>query len=151
MRSSLATAAVQLVCTASVVILLLVVVQCQAEYPRLEHKGKDFANNSFIPRQRLNEDALQCVTCDHCNTSGINWYMYDEQGQEVLLLEYRNSNDSYYTTFEEGGIGLRHTENGSVGIFRCDILNSNGVKESLYIYIGTERIGKNIMYIHVTV
>ena len=138
MRSSLATAAAQLVCTASIVILLLVVVHCQSEYPRLEHQGKDIANNSFIPREGLNEDALKCC-CS--NTSGINWYMYDEQGKEVML-EYGNSNDPYYTTFEEGGIGLRHTENGTIGIFRCGILNSDGVRESLYIYIGSERIGK---------
>ena len=140
MRSSLATAAAQLVCTASIVTLLLVVVHCQSEYPRLEHQGQDIANNSFIPREGLNEDALKCC-CS--NTSSITWYMYDdEQEKEVMSLEYRNSDDPYYTTLEEGGIGLRHAENGTIGIFRCGILNSNGVRESLYIYIGTERIGK---------
>ena len=30
---------------------------------------------------------------------------------------------------------------GSVGLWRCDVPDSNGIQQSLYIYLGTEEIG----------
>ena len=136
MRSNLAISAAQLVCAAAV---LLVLARCQDVFPRLEHGGKIIANNSYILRSRIKEGenkTLKCVTDNPscCSNTSGNWY--DQQGNNI------NCDSSYCITFGEREINLTHTRHGTVGTFRCDIPNFNGEMESLYIYIGTQKSGK---------
>ena len=149
MRSNLAISAAQLVCAAAV---LLVLARCQDEFPRLELGGKILANNSYIYRARIKQKdrkTLKCVTDNRfcCNNTSGNWY--NEQEQDVRSMNVSNS--SYYTIYGEGEIGLRHTNSGTVGTFRCDIPDFNGVMESLYIYIGTEKIGEKYCLYNVSI
>ena len=128
-------------------------VQCQT-YPRLEHWSQDeerprvLQNNSFIDRSFIDENGdngvLRCVTDNPTCCSG-NWL--DNRG-EIVPPRESNANFSFYTT--ESLVGgrsvhsLKYRSGGdtAVGVFRCDIPNLFEVMESLYVYIGSNTIGK---------
>ena len=127
-------------------------------YPHLEHKTwfgtiRVLQNNSFIDRSLIDNTrsliddtsygALRCVNDNPACCSG-NWF--DTRGEIVYPLE-TNSNFSFYTneTLEDGrGVySLQYRSSGPivVGVFRCDV-NCTGDIESLYVYIGSNTIGK---------
>ena len=135
------------------VAFLTSLVQCQT-YPRLEHWSQDegtprvLQNNSFIDRSFIDENGdngvLRCVTDNPTCCSG-NWL--DNRGKIVPPRD-SNANFSFYTT--ESLVGgrsvhsLKYRSGGdtAVGVFRCDIPNLFEVMESLYVYIGSNTIGK---------
>ena len=47
----------------------------------------------------------------------------------------------------QGVVYLNRRTGGSTGLWRCDIPDSNGVQQSLYIYLGTQETG--IHYTHI--
>ena len=108
-------------------------------YPRFEFRGVVLVNNSYILWSRIGEgynDSLRCVTdnSDCCSNEEGNWY--NETGGEV---QYRSS--SLYVTRGDGVVYLNRRTGGRSGMWRCDIPDSNGVQQSIYIYIGTPTTG----------
>ena len=135
-------------------VTLFVWVQGQT-YPRLEHwrQGQGthaLENNSFVDRTHIAEgrdDILRCVTNNPTCCSG-NWF--DDRGQLVPSRD-SNTNSSFYTTTPgvvdgRSVYGLKYREGGNtvVGVFQCDIPDLYGVMKSLYVYIGSETIGKSV-------
>ena len=118
-------------------------------YPHFEFRGDVLVNNSFIVRgapAHIGEghnDSLHCVTdnSDCCTNGQGNWY--DETGGEVQQGSDGDSN--LYVTRGDGVVYLNRRRRGSSGMWRCDIPDTNGVQQSIYIYLGTPTSG---MYWH---
>ena len=114
-------------------------------YPHFEFRGDVLVNNSFIVRgapaniREGHNDSLHCVTdnSDCCTNGQGNWY--DETGGEVQQGSDGDSN--LYVTRGDGVVYLNRRRRGSTGMWRCDIPDSNGVQQSIYIYLGTPTSG----------
>ena len=111
-------------------------------YPHFEFRGDVLVNNSFIVRGLIGEghnDSLHCVTdnSDCCTNGQGNWS--NETGGEVQQESDGDSN--LYVTRGDGVVYLNRRTGGSTGMWRCDIPDSNGVKQSIYIYLGTPTSG----------
>ena len=122
-----------------VVLEIVVLVQCQS-YPLLVHDGIVLPNNSFIRRGPIGEgdNALMCVTdyTTECCTSAGNWT--DERGGAVHQGTPGESEEiGIYVTRGAGVVSLNRIRGGSPGMWRCDIPDSSGVMQSIYIYTGT--------------
>ena len=91
------------------------------------------------------DDSLRCVTdnSEYCTNGQGNWY--DERGVEVH--EGSDGDSDQYVTRGQGVVYLNNRTGGSVGLWRCDIPDSNGVQQSIYIYLGTK--GTGIHYTHI--
>ena len=126
-------------------VALLVVGVSSQSYPHFEFRGDVLVNNSFIvrgPPANIGEghsDSLHCVTdnSDCCTNGQGNWY--DETGGEVQQGSDGDSN--LYVTRGDGVVYLNRRRRGSSGMWRCDIPDSNGVQQSIYIYLGTPTSG----------
>ena len=125
-------------------LLLLVSVVSSQSYPRLELGGNNLKNNSILFYGSTGEgqddsSSLRCVTDNsECCTNGQgNWY--DERGDEVH--QGSDGNSDLYVTRGHEVVYLNHRTGGSVGLWRCDIPDSNGVQQSIYIYLGTPSSG----------
>ena len=123
-------------------LLLLVSVVSSQSYPRFEFGVNVLKNNSFVLRGSIGEgqgNSLRCVTdnSDCCTNGQSNWY--DERGDEVH--EGSDGNSDQYVTRGDRVVHLNNRTGGSTGLWRCDIPDSNGVQQSIYIYLGTEEIG----------
>ena len=122
----------------STAVALLSVASCQS-LPRFKHHGRSLLNNSFInSRDIMSGDyALKCVTdiVDCCNDTSVgNWR--DVRGSPVH--EGRNGTSCLYVTRGDGEISLNRKSgciNHASGLWRCDIPDSSGDMQSLYIYI----------------
>ena len=122
----------------------LVVISSQS-YPQFELRDNVLTNNSFIVRGapvNIGEgqnDSLHCVTnnSDCCNNGQGNWY--NVTGGEVQQGPDGDSN--LYVTRGDGVVSLNRRTGASTGMWRCDIPDSNGVQQSIYIYLGTKKTG----------
>ena len=122
--------------------LVVLAVNSQS-YPRFEFRENVLVNNSFIFRGNTSEgqnDSLHCVTdnSDCCNNGQGNWY--DVTGGEVQQGPDGDSN--LYVTRGDGVVYLNRRRGGQSGMWRCDIPDSNGVQQSIYIYLGTSATGE---------
>ena len=120
------------------IVVLVAGVNSQS-YPRFELGGNVLGNNSFLFRGSIGEgpdDSLHCVTDNsECCTNGqSNWY--DKRGDEVH--QGSDGNSDMYVTRGDRVIYLNRRTGGSTGLWRCDIPDSNGVQQSIYIYLGTK-------------
>ena len=126
-------------------VALLVAGVSSQSYPHFEFRGDVLVNNSFIvrgPPANIGEghnDSLHCVTdnSDCCTNGQGNWY--DETGGEVQQGSDGDSN--LYVTRGDGVVYLNRRRRGSSGMWRCDIPDSTGVQQSIYIYLGTPTSG----------
>ena len=124
--------------------LLLLAVKSQS-YPQFEFRENVLTNNSFIVRGapvNIGEgqnDSLHCVTdnSDCCNNGQGNWY--DVTGGEVQQGPDGDSN--LYVTRGDRVVYLNRRRGGQSGMWRCDIPDSNGIQQSIYIYLGTSMTG----------
>ena len=123
-----------------VFIILLGLGNCQS-LPKFEHQRRSQPNNSYIyyPDIRDREQTLKCVTdnVNCCNSSDVvNWR--DERGEPVY--EGADGTSCLYVTRGDGVISL-HRKRGcsdhTSGLWRCDIPDSSGEIQSLYIYISS--------------
>ena len=113
-------------------------------YPQFEFRGNVMVNNSFIVRGNISEgqnDSLHCVTdnsdcCNATNSTQGNWF--DPMEREVQ--QGPDGNHSLYVTRGDGVVYLNR-RTGQSGMWRCDIPDSNGVQQSIYIYLGTSATG----------
>ena len=122
-------------------VFALVAAVTSQSYPRFENV---LVNSSYILRPRIGEghnDSLHCVTdnSDCCRNGEGNWY--NERGGEVQQGSVGDS-DRLYVTRGDGVVYLNRRERGGgSGMWRCDIPDSNGVQQSIYIYLGTPDTG----------
>ena len=126
----------------SLLLLLLVSVVSSQNYPHFKFKTAVLRNNSFVFRGSIGEgqdDSLHCVTDNsECCTNGQgNWY--DERGDEVH--QGSDGISDLYVTRGQGVVYLNNRTGGSVGLWRCDIPDSSGVQQSIYIYLATRETG----------
>ena len=123
--------------------VLLSVVSCQS-LPQLEHDERSLSNNSFIFYRDIGSgyNALKCATdnVDCCNDASVgNWR--DVKGSPVQ--EGRDGTSCLYVTRGDGEISLNRKSgctNHTSGLWRCDIPDSSGDMQSLYIYISNSRL-----------
>ena len=132
-------------CHILLLVFALVAAVNSQSYPRFEFREDVLVNNTFIVRGAPvhigegHNDSLNCVTdnSDCCSNGEGNWY--DETGGEVQQGSVGNSN--LYVTRGNGVVYLNRRRGGSSGMWRCDIPDSNGVLQSIYIYLGTSETG----------
>ena len=120
-------------------LLLLVSVVSSQSYPRFEFRGAVLKNNSFVFRGSIGagqDESLRCVTdnsecCTNESEMSGSWhYEGGDQGP--------NRNSELYVTRV---VYLNRRTGGSVGLWRCDVPDSSGVQQSIYIYLGTSETG----------
>ena len=126
---------------------LMVVVHCQTSYPQFEFGDRVLTNNSYIHRGDIGEgvdDSLRCVTdySDCCAGVGAgldvgNWF--DRDGNEVY--QGADGATNLYATRGEEVVYLNRITGGVSGMWRCDIPDSDGMMQSIYIYLGTPTTG----------
>ena len=127
-----------------VTFVLLSIVNCQV---LLKHDGLPLSNNSFIWYLDIGDGdfVVKCmtdnITC--CNDSNAgNWT--DMKGTPVAEID---ADTCLYLTRGDEVISL-HRKSGCTdhtpGLWKCDIPDSSGEMQSLYIYISNDRsYGKN--------
>ena len=123
------------------VVVLVAGVSSQS-YPCFELGGNNILNNSILFRGSIGEgqnDSLRCVTdnSECCSNGQGNWY--DERGEEIH--QGSDGNSDLYVTRGQRVVYLNRRTLGSLGLWRCDIPDSNGVQQSIYIYRGTPETG----------
>lgn len=118
-------------------------VECQ--YPQLNHNSINYLNNSFIEgaiigQQSQGGSPLRCLT-NHtsCCTNNVGGWT-DPEGNSVH--EGVSGASDFYVSRGAGVIDLNRISEGLSGMWRCDIPDSNGAMQSLYIYIGADDTGK---------
>ena len=124
---------------------LIVVVHCQTSYPQFEFGDTVLTNNSYIDRGDIGmrvDNSLRCVTdySDCCAGNGSdvgNWF--DRGGNEVH--QGAGGDTDLYVTRGEGVIYLNRITGGAPGMWRCDIPDSGGMIQSIYIYFGSPNAG----------
>ena len=127
-----------------VVVLLLAGVSSQS-YPRFEFRGDVLVNKSFIVRgapaniREGHNDSLHCVTDNSECCSNGQGDLYDEMGRQVQ--QGPDGEGDLYVTRGDGVVYLNRRRGGTSGMWRCDIPDSNGVQQSIYIYLGTPTTG----------
>ena len=122
------------------VVLLLSVENCQS-MTGFEHDGHFRSNNSFTWYRDISDGyfALKCVTDNvYCCSDSGNWT--DRRG--IPEQEGTNGTSCLYVTRGNGVISL-YRKSGCTdhipGLWRCDIPDSSGEIQSLYIYISNRR------------
>ena len=131
-------------------IAVLVLATCQA-LPQFEYDGYLLSNNSLIFYHDIGYgySALKCVTHnENCctNNTAVTWT--DDRGR--LVQEGEDGISCTYVTREVGGISLNRRRDcnlPSSGLWRCDIPDSTGETQSLYIYFINGNIIK--LYFHI--
>ena len=121
-----------------VFIFLLGLGNCQS-LPKFEHQRRSLSNNSFIYHRDIDDgdQTLRCVTdnVNCCNDYNVGGWT-DERGRPVY--EGEDGTSCLYVTRGDGVISL-HRKRGcsdhTSGLWRCDIPDSSGKMQSLYIYI----------------
>ena len=140
----------ELICQLVLIVGLVSVVAVNSQsYPRFEIRGNVLTKNSFIVRGapvNIGEgqnDSLHCLTdnSDCCNNGQGNWY--DVTGGEVHQGPDGDSN--LYVTRGDRVVYLNRRTGGQSGIWRCDIPDSHGVQQSIYIYLGTAVTGTLVL------
>ena len=127
-------------------VALLSVLKCQS-LPQFEHDGYNLSNNSYIYSPDIGDGryALKCVTGSDncCNNSTVGGWR-DESGRPVY--QGADGTTCLYVTRGDGVISLhRNCSDHTSGLWRCDIPDSSGEMQSLYIYI-SNRISYGILY-----
>ena len=138
-----------------ILVVYSVIVNCQS-LPHFHSLGEPARNNSFIYYANIHEGggALKCVTnmsiiCCH-DTNVSDWR--DERGE--LVQEGADDGTCLYVTRGDGEISLNRRNSDCIpptsGLWRCDIPDSSGEMQSLYIYISNDTsFGKLASYIHI--
>ena len=122
-----------------VFIILLGLGNCQS-LPKFEHQRSSLPNNSFIYYHDIDDgdQTLKCVTdnVNCCNSSIVGGWR-DESGRPVY--EGADGTTCLYVTRGDGVISLNRdrscTSDHTSGLWRCDIPDSSGKMQSLYVYI----------------
>ena len=119
---------------------------CQS-LPQFKHEGYFLSNNSYIYYNDIGDDiggrnlSLKCVTdsVNCCNNSAVGSWR-DESGRPVY--QGADGTTCLYVTRGDGVISLnqkRGCNDHTSGLWRCDIPDSSGEMQSLYVYIGYDR------------
>ena len=121
----------------------------QTGYPQFEFRDNVLPNNSYVQEDSPTaigegvSNSLHCVTdyMNCCNSgSGMgNWY--DPTGVEVS--EQADGDSDSYVTRGDGVVYLNLRRCGQSGMWQCDIPDNSGQTQSIYIYIGTGKDGKD--------
>ena len=125
-------------------ILLLSLVSlgnCQS-LPQLKQETLFLSNNSYIYYNDIGDGdrALNCVTnssVNCCNNTDVGGWR-DESGRPVY--QGADGTTCLYVTRGDGVISLhRNCSDHTSGLWRCDIPDSSGEMQSLYIYISDRK------------
>ena len=123
------------------VVVLLSSMSCQS-LPMFEHDTRFLPNNSFIYYRDIGDEgfALKCVTDNvPCCNNSADGSWNDELGRPVH--EGADGDSCFYVTRGDRVISLNRKPgctNHTSGLWRCDIPDSSGEMQSLYIYIGND-------------
>ena len=111
-----------------------------------------YTNNSVVNITNIGTGsaALLCTTtykpCCYSGNPGTHWYF--PNGSQVYhfntLLFYRSRTSSRLFTDPPGAVLLhRNPESTTTGVFRCEILDSSGIFQSIYVGIYTATTGES--------
>ena len=124
-------------------VAIVAAVNCQPVL-RFEHDNGVLPNNSYITYTQIStgDRALKCVTdsADCCTDPDVGNWTY-ERGRAVQQGADENTNGDTcpYVTRGQGEVSLNRNSTcyPDFGLWRCDIPDSSGVIQSMYIYIGS--------------
>ncbi|CAI8048070.1 Receptor-type tyrosine-protein phosphatase S [Geodia barretti] len=125
------------------------IVHCQT-YPFLRHNGVTFQNNSFIDRGIVSvADKLECVT-NHspcCEGSDGGW----TDPAEVAIQEGPAGTIPFYVTRTAAGtidlnrLAVSNGQEQLSGMYECEIPGSGGTPEMMFIYLGNQSTGRDLV------
>ena len=122
-----------------VFIFLLGLGNCQS-LPKFEHQRSSLSNNSFIYHRDIDDgdQTLKCVTdnVNCCNSSIM--LVAGEMRVVEPVYEGADGTTCLYVTRGDGVISLNRNRScidHTSGLWRCDIPDSSGKMQSLYVYI----------------
>ena len=131
------------------VLLLSSLAYCQV-YPWFEHQ---VINNSYIHHTNISsgQNALKCTIKNaNCCSEYQNGNWRDEEGIHIMTKEtVHSSPECFYVTRKRGAIILHHhhrrecTRHKS-GLWTCEILDSSGEIQTLFIYIAFDYVSGKI-------
>ena len=128
-------------------VAIVAAVNCQP-VPRLKQDNRVIPNNSYILYSNITtgDRALKCVTdsADCCTDPDVgNWR--DERGRAVQ--QGANGATCLYVTRGQGEVSLNRIACvPDPGLWRCDIPDSSGMIQIMYIYIGNDSSGEFPLY-----
>ena len=118
--------------------IAVLIVNCQSQ-PQLKHGRHSLSNNSYVYYYDISDgdSSLRCVTdnVNCCNSSDVGGWR-DERDRPV---QGANGTTCLYVTRGDKVISLhrnRSCTDHTSELWRCDIPDSSGEMQSLYIYIG---------------
>ena len=129
------------------VAMIVAAVNCQPA-PRFEFVNRVIPNNSYIHYANITTNkTLKCVTdrANCCTDPDVgNWT--DEKGRAVQ--QGADGDTCLYVTRGQGEVSLNRniTCYPDAGLWRCDIPDSSGMIQSMYIYIGNDSSGEFPLY-----
>ena len=129
-------------------VAIVAAVNCQP-VPRFEHDNGVLPNNSYILYSNITtgDRALKCVTdrVDCCTDPDVGNWTY-ETGRAVQ--QRANGANCLYVTRGQREVSLNRNSTcyPEFGLWRCDIPDSSGVIQSMYIYIVNDSSGELPLY-----
>ena len=128
-------------CSLLITVVLLSSMNCQS-LPMFEHDTRFLPNNSFIYYRDIGDEryALNCVTKNVpcCNNTGVGSWN-NELGRPAH--EGADGDTCLYVTRGDRVISLNRKQScymHTSGLWRCDIPDSSGEMQSIYIYISKD-------------
>ena len=121
--------------------VLFTVVSCNEKLPYFEHQTNTLRNNSIIHYANIS-GGLNSLNCKTDNVNCCNRSMFgswrDERG--IPIHQEADETNCFYVTKGDRVVSLNRKSSSTCvvptsGIWRCDIPDSTGVNQSLYIYI----------------
>ena len=121
--------------------VLFTIVSCNEKLPYFEHRTNTLTNNSIIHYANISEglNALNCKTDDvNCCNRSMSGSWRDERG--IPVHQEADETNCYYVARGDRVVSLNRKRSSTCvvptsGLWRCDIPDSTGVNQSLYIYI----------------
>ena len=137
----------------SLPLVVLSILSSCLSFPEFEYSNNPLPNNSFIwyPDIGDGDTSLNCVTDNEmcCNGSNVAGWR-DERGRP-FHQGVNGISCLYVTTGSDGVISLNRKlgcSDHTPGLWRCDIPDSSGEIQSLYIYISNnKKYGSYVIYI----
>ena len=108
------------------------------QYPRFQLNSTILFNNSFIIRKtiRTGDGALRCVTNNTacCTDPDVgDW----TDPRDAAVYQGTTQTSHLYVTRGNGVVSLNRNEKGDAGMWRCNIPDSTGMMQNIYIYAGS--------------
>ena len=106
-------------------------------------KNSTYQNNSIVTLEDIGEggDALLCITANSCPNAENGSVLGSWFFPNGIRLRGQDRNVDIYSNKTQMVVHLHHRRGGVDGIYRCEICDSTGVFQTIYIGVYTAGSG----------